>query len=336
MSTFPQITDHPAFLKKRVFSQHVDPFDFTSGQEFTNLHRGVNWEILFGANDCIAYISDPDRIDRMIHSRPIETTEQLHRERIQGSDRKTLRANVVSYITRATEQLNQLQLLGEITFTKNQNMREVYIFNERVVIRFYLCDISGFIYTLLTHSNRMHLDLIGELGRVLRDVLFHRDVAYHSTIVPRELIKADCSDSDSEMQVTEESELLQWTPLMDQDFVNWQKINDSFQLGPPEIQDYDPLRWADQKECDEYNDEVQHRYLDYLRERDLEFVEAMDICKEESKILEDIVSIIQTRLAPTKLKREVAGDFKIARSAKENIQFLLEARDKIAEIIGEY
>jgi len=104
-----------------------------------------------------------------------------------------LKSKVVRYIVRATEQLNQLQLAGLITFSKEGNKRTVHILKtgHTVTISFFLCDLSGYIYTLCSISvwyrnspeyPTFKTPDVRALMNVLNDVLENKKKFFHTSL----------------------------------------------------------------------------------------------------------------------------------------------------------
>jgi len=163
------------------------------------LERQTNTSHLeFGERpDYYAFITDETEINRMLESKSPEIKKCVHREQIADpavhhrfSD---LKSKVTRYIVRATEQLNQLQLAGLITFTKAGNKRTVRILEtgDTVTISFFLCDLTGYIFTLIsinvwyrTNSRTPSLESppTRALVHVLNDILQDKKKFFHTTM----------------------------------------------------------------------------------------------------------------------------------------------------------
>jgi len=153
-----------------------------------------------------AFITDQGCINRMLDSKSPEIRECLHSEQLANPlfhhRRSELKSKVVRYIVRATEQLNQLQLAGLIAFTKEGNNRTVHILKtgHTVTISFFLCDISGYIYTLCSihvwYRNSPEYPTfktpdVRALMNVLNDVLENKKKFFHTSLNFPQIPKPD-------------------------------------------------------------------------------------------------------------------------------------------------
>jgi len=123
----------------------------------------------------------------MVHSEQIAVPNTRHKF-------KELKSKVVRYIVRATEQLNQLQLAGQLTFTKAGNKRTIHLLTsyELVSIEFYLCDFTGNIYTVLSQNNwisngslsfpSLETPSILSLINILKDVLTNKQKFFYRSL----------------------------------------------------------------------------------------------------------------------------------------------------------
>jgi len=203
----------------RVFSHLNHPFNDIFEDEgpprLTKLVRHTNnWQFEFGEHpDYFANLTDEDTINRMIEDESVKISALAHVELIAcpgGANKyKDLKSRVVRYIVHATEQLNQLQLAGELTFTKKGNTRVIYFANSEVVtLEFLLCDITGYLHTIISQTRwivqgtlsdpSLDTPTIRSFRRILREVLDNKQRHFYTSLEvtsPRNVPKrASCEE----------------------------------------------------------------------------------------------------------------------------------------------
>ena len=187
----------------RVFSDthHIyNQIDAHSDTETPpKLERQTNTSHLeFGERpDYYAFITDESEVNRMLESKSFEVKKCVHREQIADPAVHhcfgDLKSKVTRYIVRATEQLNQLQLAGLVTFTKAGNKRTVRILEtgDTVTISFFLCDLTGYIFTLISinvwyrtnpRTPSLESPPTRALVYVLNDILQDKKKFFHTTM----------------------------------------------------------------------------------------------------------------------------------------------------------
>ena len=168
-------------------------------QELKLQRQTNNWQLEFGEHpDYFALITDYDSIERKIANTAISISAIVHSEliAIPGPVHKysDLRSLVMRYIIRATEQLNQLQLAGEITFTKNGNKRIIHLLSsfEMISIEFLLCDFTGYIHTIVSQTNwivdgrpcnpSLTTPAISSFTNIMYNILTNKHLHFYTTL----------------------------------------------------------------------------------------------------------------------------------------------------------